>query len=208
MEVSSQVCILETAAFSKPADPTLTEKNLWPQLRLLDDWYNLGLQLDIPKDKLREIEDSHPDKTTRCKEETMDYWLKRGRNPSWETLAAAIADMGHLDIAKQIREKYLQVSSHCCITFCWLYNTNACRVIILSFRSQLMITMRIHKHLRAKRAKWVSDHELSTFITSQDVEKKSVVFSTEHQKANYIHELHTPRCSWSLECKKEGLSTT
>ena len=90
----------------------------------------------------------------------MDYWLKRGENLSWETLATAVADMGHLDIAKQIWEKYLQVSSHCCIT---LYNTNACHVTILSFRSQLMLAMRIHKHLRAK---WVSDHELSTFITS------------------------------------------
>lgn len=92
----------------------------------------------------------------------MDYWLKRGEYPSWETLAAAVSDMGHLDIAIQIREKYLQVSLHCCSTLCGLY-TNACHVIILSFRSQLMITVGIHKHLRTK---WVSDHELSTLITS------------------------------------------
>lgn len=163
MQVSSQGCILATAALSKPADPTLTEKNLLSRLRFLDDWYNLGLQLDIPKDKLREIEDSHPDKPTRCKEETLDYWLKRGENSSWETLATAVADMGHLDIAIQIREKYLQVSLHCCITLCGLYNTNACHVTILSFRSQLMLATRIHKH---PRAKWVSDHDLSTFITS------------------------------------------
>ena len=108
----------------------MTEKNLLPQLKLLDDWYNLGLQLDVPKDKLREIEDAYPDKPSRCKEEIIYYWLKTGENPSWKSLAAAITNMDLVDIAIQIHEKYLEVSIHCFIIFVGC-NAYKCHFIIL-----------------------------------------------------------------------------
>ena len=79
------------------------------RLRSLDDWKTLGLHLDIPGDKLREIEDAHHGKPDRCMEETVDFWLKRREIPSWETLTEAAVDMDRHDIATQIQKKYLQV---------------------------------------------------------------------------------------------------
>ena len=51
----------------------------------------------------------------------MGFWLKRGENLSWETLTEAVVDMGHLDIATQIQEKYLQVRNVLCMHLCTIH---------------------------------------------------------------------------------------
>lgn len=69
-------------------------------------WFELGVQLGVGLEKLREIEKDHPQDAKRCKTEVLDWWLQNGSEISWNKLAQALDAMGgHATLVQNLRTK-------------------------------------------------------------------------------------------------------
>ena len=66
-------------------------------------WKVLGLKLGVPKGELDAIEYSNSNIEQKLME-TLDKWLQRGRNTTWNTLAEAMgtATVGREDLKQKI----------------------------------------------------------------------------------------------------------
>ena len=92
----------------------------------LNQWFELGQQLEIPYDVLEVIEidcDKHGTKRQRSK--MVHTWLQREPAASWSKLCGALDRMGEKALAQDIREKHF-TGEHCaCSTnTCYYYNTS------------------------------------------------------------------------------------
>ena len=63
------------------------------------------MNLGFAGHQLREIEQDYR-RSSRCKLEMLDKWLRRSENPSWEAVAKALCLMEEYVVANQIRMKY------------------------------------------------------------------------------------------------------
>ena len=99
--------------------PTLTQ--LSTELRDFENWYLLGLQLNISKAILDSIEKSHDTNVRQCIE-MVQYWIKNSEDPSWETIREALRNIGESVFSAKIAEKYLIQSSSISKE---LYNTSS-----------------------------------------------------------------------------------
>ena len=73
----------------------------------LNQWFELGQQLEIPYDVLEAIEidcDKHGTKRQRSK--MVHTWLQREPAASWSKLCGALDRMGERALAQDIREKH------------------------------------------------------------------------------------------------------
>ena len=75
----------------KDADQNL--QLLLPALREVFDWFELGIQLQVPLYRLREIEAEKPTERER-RLEMLDCWLKGGNERSKTFLKRALEKMG------------------------------------------------------------------------------------------------------------------
>ena len=72
------------------------------------DWYQLGIQLEVPIHILRKIERQNPRDESRMLTEMLEYWKDNEEDPSWEKIAEALQRIGgHRNIITQIRSKYI-----------------------------------------------------------------------------------------------------
>lgn len=69
-----------------------------------NNWFDVGLELDIPADKLDEIEKDSQD-TNVAKRKMFQYWLKNFKC-SYEILAYALETRGETSLANDIRIKH------------------------------------------------------------------------------------------------------
>ena len=80
-----------------------------------DDWYNIGLELEVPTEVLDHIKSAHPDNAT-CLREMLLIWLQRrqgrgpvGESPTWQSLIQALRsptiEKGGL-LADELERKY------------------------------------------------------------------------------------------------------
>ena len=83
--------------------PTLGQ--LSAELRDFENWYLLGLLLNVSKDALDSIEKSHDTNIKRCIE-TLQYWITNCKNPTWEAVQEALRNIGESVIAAEIARKY------------------------------------------------------------------------------------------------------
>ena len=83
--------------------PTLSQ--LSAELRDLENWYLLGLQLNINKDTLDSIERTCNTRV-RCCIEMVQHWINNSENPSWDTIHEALRNIGESVIAEKIAVKY------------------------------------------------------------------------------------------------------
>ena len=84
---------------------------LCSELRDFDNWYRLGLQLNISKDVLDSIDKLHDTKVGKCIE-MIQHWISRSYNPSWVTVHEALRNIGESVLAAKIADKYdIQPSS-------------------------------------------------------------------------------------------------
>ena len=88
-------------------DPTLTLKNLTNELIEVGKWYFLGIQLEVPVEKLNELESANPKDPSRCKIEAINWWLRNRPEASWAVLVEALEAMKEFGVAKTIKTKYL-----------------------------------------------------------------------------------------------------
>ena len=78
-----------------------------------NDWRTLGIFLEVEECKLDEIEHQYESKgIQRCKEELFKVLKRREKSLTWEEIAEALDNVGNHALAKELREKYINVSSN------------------------------------------------------------------------------------------------
>ena len=88
----------------------LSLKNLTNALNKVEDWEGLGIQLDIEYHELQKIFKDRSS-TEERKRAMLQFWLKNGTKPSWETLIAALGKLNLKNIAEEIKQEYQVPSS-------------------------------------------------------------------------------------------------
>ena len=83
--------------------PNVTQ--LSTELRNIENWYLLGLQLNIGKDILDSIEKTHDTRVRRCIE-MVQHWISNSKNPTWEAVHEALRNIGESVIAAKIAGKF------------------------------------------------------------------------------------------------------
>ena len=68
-------------------------------------WYLLGLQLNVSKDILDSIEQTHDTKVRQCIE-MIQHWINSSKSPTWETVLGALRNIGENVLAARLAHKY------------------------------------------------------------------------------------------------------
>ena len=71
------------------------------------DWYSLGVNLDLKRYQLSEIEKNHRGDDKRRRTEVLGCWLDNTTNPTWKTVAEALYLMEAHSVADIIKRKYM-----------------------------------------------------------------------------------------------------
>ena len=85
-------------------------RSLFPELRTVSDWYQLGINLGLQKYELNRIEQDYQG-NKRQMQPMLDLWLRRTPNTSWKDLVSALDEMGENRVAERIRKKYIRGES-------------------------------------------------------------------------------------------------
>ena len=73
------------------------------------EWYQLGIQLEIPVATLRNIDHEQPRDAQRCMTEILNWWLQNAPECSWEKLTEAVEAMdGCRTLVERLRKKISQ----------------------------------------------------------------------------------------------------
>ena len=89
---------------------TLSLKNLTNALHEVDDWWGLGIQLDIDCHELKKIVEGHSI-VERRKSAMLQFWLDKDIQASWETLLVSLDKMNLKRIAENVKREYQIPSS-------------------------------------------------------------------------------------------------
>ena len=84
---------------------SLSLKNLTNALREVDDWQDLGIQLDIKYHELQKFVSEHQ-KTEERKRAMLQFWLDRDTQASWKKVISALSEMKLNRVAEEIKRKY------------------------------------------------------------------------------------------------------
>ena len=91
-------------------DRVLNFNDLCAELKTVNDWHQLGINLLVPADDLIEIE-RNCQGNRRRKAEMLDLWLRRTPNAVWKDVVDALQQMGENRVAENIRQKYIRGGS-------------------------------------------------------------------------------------------------
>ena len=91
-------------------DCVLNFNNLCAELKTVNDWHQLGINLRVLAHDLIEIEHNYQ-KNDRQRAEMLDLWLRRTPNAVWEDVVNALQQMGENRVAQNIRQKYIRGGS-------------------------------------------------------------------------------------------------
>ena len=75
------------------------------KLPVAAQWYQLGIQLGIPKDQLDQIQVNYPREVSMCLPQMFDWWLKNGACPTRRQLAEALQAIDRRDLAKKFSKR-------------------------------------------------------------------------------------------------------
>lgn len=70
------------------------------------DWFELGIQLNVPQCELRIIKRQYYYDVIRCLTEMLDLWLHANPNASWAEIAVALKHSSQGDLATTLASKY------------------------------------------------------------------------------------------------------
>ena len=74
---------------------------------VVERWYELGVQLDVPISKLNEIRCNNSGNVYQCKLHMLQEWQRRPTlKPSWCTLVDALRNMEENVIAEKIAQQF------------------------------------------------------------------------------------------------------
>ena len=79
---------------------------------IVEQWYELGLQLDVPISKLNEIRCNNTSDVYQCKLLMLQEWQTRpSLKPSWCTLVDALRNMKENVVADRILRQFSELHS-------------------------------------------------------------------------------------------------
>lgn len=70
------------------------------------NWFDLGLQLNIPEDNLNIIKHNNPTDMKTCRREMFSAWLESDPDASYGQLVNALHTMGYHNVAEHLCTKY------------------------------------------------------------------------------------------------------
>ena len=74
---------------------------------IVERWYELGMELDVPLNKLNEIRCNNSSDVYQCKLLMLQEWQRRPTlKPSWCTLVDALRNMKEYVIAEKIAQQF------------------------------------------------------------------------------------------------------
>ena len=83
------------------------------------DWYRLGVQLEVPTDKLDKIEEDYRSQSEKQLTKVLDYWLLNEPNPTWDKICEVLRKMGGFGrIVCDLTVKYRSLSALRSMTTC------------------------------------------------------------------------------------------
>lgn len=86
-------------------------KTLYNEVRdIAPDYFTFGLNLELPYQKLKEIEGNHSE-VARKLQEVIAVWLESDAGPNWQTVVAALKEMERDALAQRISNKYCKIRS-------------------------------------------------------------------------------------------------
>ena len=106
-QLMSSVMGFYAVFFSPTASATPTLKELMNELRSVSDLHTLGVNLDLKRHQLSEIEKNHRGDDKRCRTEVLGCWLDNTTNPTWKAVAEALYLMEAHSVADTIQRKYI-----------------------------------------------------------------------------------------------------
>ena len=89
---------------------SLSLKNLTNALHEVDDWWRLGIQLDVDYHELQKIAEVHST-VERRKSAVLQLWRDKDVQVSWETLLVSLGKMNLKRVAEKIKKEYQIPSS-------------------------------------------------------------------------------------------------
>ena len=150
---SYQVILIITLLIATDQLFSMGIKDLMHHLKdVVERWYELGVQLDVPISKLNEIRCNNSSDVYQCKLLMLQEWQRRPTlNPSWFTLVDALRKMEENVIANQIAEQFSELYTHCChqsgLYTCFL--THLLMQMLMYIFSCMGVSMRLcYLHLR------------------------------------------------------------
>ena len=72
----------------------------------MDDWFELGIYINVSYSKLKVIELNYPHSKSRCRTEMLHTWLNTSI-PSWSAVIEALHLMGMNRLAKRLAVKFI-----------------------------------------------------------------------------------------------------
>ena len=72
------------------------------------DWNQLGIQLNVPRHILRNIDRENPGNESKKLSKVLEYWIDNEPAASWEKILEALQRIGgHANITTNIKSKYI-----------------------------------------------------------------------------------------------------
>ena len=85
----------------------VTLKILDQELQGVSDWFRLGLNLDVPSEKIQEINHNPTFREIQqFRTEMFCEWMKRQLEPSWSHVVTALMKIGRESLAHKLALKY------------------------------------------------------------------------------------------------------
>ena len=92
---------------AEPEIPKLNAGDLFSELKTVNDWCQLGLNLGLEMYELNNIQrDFHRSEQQML--QTLDLWLKRTPKASWVDVVSALRKMGEKRVAENILQSYIR----------------------------------------------------------------------------------------------------
>ena len=116
----------------------VTLDELLNELKDVDDWFELGVYLNVPDHKLREIGQDYGD-TDECMIEMILLW-RQLCVPTWKAITTALSDIGMHALAVKIAHKYGEYTTRLtCVRNCFIMPFNSCTKIYQSLCPHSML---------------------------------------------------------------------
>ena len=84
--------------------------DLFSELKLVTDWYHLGIYLGLHTHELMQIERDHQGNERR-KQKMLDLWLRRKPDAGWRDVVSALQQNEENRVAERIRQNYVRGES-------------------------------------------------------------------------------------------------
>jgi len=99
-----------------------------PQLQCLNTWYNLGVLLDVPVQKLEDIRSSEQDDIDLCCVKMFIQWLENGTDTTWNTLLRAVdsVNIGSHGMGTCLCSGMITINFYALISAICSWQTSAC----------------------------------------------------------------------------------